>query len=469
MIEILTAINTILSEHAGGFIALLALIVSIIALRPNRKTNPYLDMLETRTDWAKAITRLSADDHKTYTNRMTRLSDWADGFYGQRLFGWHSFMRCLTLALLYPFFTALVGSAIYGYTTVGGLPISETYVPLLLRLFRLIAFSVAILCLYSVIKNQVRISTQLYRFLTPQRSRFNAGFGFYAKAGRVLVRIAPSLAVASAAAAAIGVAVTSAGTPIGPFFTIGVITFAASGAGPGAIPLTTVVTIFAMAMTNVASYQGSMFMLFNALLPLINALADFVSVGFTRLFIRKIASGTQTAKQILFELACDLFIALACLAGLLFALTFALDQWQALSPNTLPFDWRAYRTQVLNNEAGAWVFIATMLASTLIPTLVHVSLGAYALARHKSHHSSDALTRWERLENMVSLHTPYAGIKPEIRKTQIVPLMKSLKRAQGMGLLGASISLIVLLAGILALIYGGINWLYPDLSVFPTP
>jgi hypothetical protein len=187
------------------------------------------------------------------------------------------------------------------------------------------------------------------------------------------------------------------------------------------------------------------------------------------LFLRNIARAHQKPIVIIAELILDLLFALLCLAALLMSLTVALDLWADLSPSTLPFDWRAYRDQVLAGDAGAWVFIAMMLASTLLPTFIHWTTGIYALLRHRSHHSRTALVQWELLNGMVPKDTVFQDIKPEIQDTQVVPLMRSLKHAQRMGLIGAFLSVGVLVIVTLLGIEAMINLRYPDLSVFPTP
>ncbi|MEM5475141.1 hypothetical protein [Pacificibacter sp. AS14] len=467
----------------GVVIALLGLFVAVYALRPSRKTDPYIDMLETRTDWAKAIGRLKADDHKTYSDRLTRLNTWADGFYGKRLFGWQSFMPCLSLAMIYPIIAALIGWAIGGNPSVGGLTLSEANTPLVQRWTSLTCITASFSVLYLVFKNIDKILDRVTELFALWRNGLDARRGFFAKAARVLLRQAPALigafaatgafafAFAFAFSGAFALALTFPVVVAFVFFTFAVtrvIFRAVTRVIIGAVALTLAVT---GALVVVVAYFNQDFTLlfFYGLLPLFNAGADVISVGATRLFIRKIGSGTQKPLIIILELLIDLTIALLCLFALLMSLTYALDLWANLSPSTLPFDWRAYRDQVLDGDAGAWVFIAMMLASTLLPTFIHWAMGIYALLRHNSHHARAALERWELLNRMVPKDTVFQDIKPEIQDTQVVPLMRSLKHAQRMGLIGAFLSVGVLIIVTLLGIEAMINWRYPDLSVFPTP
>lgn len=71
----------------------------------------------------------------------------------------------------------------------------------------------------------------------------------------------------------------------------------------------------------------STFLLFLLLLPLLNAIADFLSVAATRHFLRRIAARKIGVWGVLAGLALDILIAVLCLTLLLVLMTQTLDLW----------------------------------------------------------------------------------------------------------------------------------------------
>ena len=126
------------------------------------------------------------------------------------------------------------------------------------------------------------------------------------------------------------------------------------------------------------------------LLPVTNAVADFLSVAATRRFLGAVRKKRPGFAMILVLLGCDLLAGGACLGLLLYLLSAALDAWAALSPATLPIDWRAYWDTAMTDP---WQGMALWLMAftTLLPTLVHVVMGTAAMLSHRSRLNARAL------------------------------------------------------------------------------
>ncbi|MEM9350270.1 MAG: hypothetical protein AAGA47_08415 [Pseudomonadota bacterium] len=87
----------------------------------------------------------------------------------------------------------------------------------------------------------------------------------------------------------------------------------------------------------------------------------------------------------------DLFLAAACLTALLAVTIAVLEAWAFLAPRTLVFSWSDYWAGILADPTtGTALYL--MVATTLIPTLVHVVAGLGAVLTQ----SSRLLTRQAR-------------------------------------------------------------------------
>ena len=125
-------------------------------------------------------------------------------------------------------------------------------------------------------------------------------------------------------------------------------------------------------------------LLFLVLLPMLNAVADYVSVAATRHFLHRIAARRIGTGGVMIGLALDIVIATGCLAGLLWLIPQTLDLWAQLSPLPLQFDWRLYRDTICGGDWQQGTMLWLMLATTLAPTALHLTAGAGAVAAHSA-------------------------------------------------------------------------------------
>ena len=126
------------------------------------------------------------------------------------------------------------------------------------------------------------------------------------------------------------------------------------------------------------------------LLPLANALADWISLAITRALLADMALRRPGAWGLAAHLFIDLIAGAVCLALLLAGLVGVLDLWATIHPASLPFDWRAYW---LAARADPWQGLALwlMVFTTMVPTLVHAAYSLTLWQAQKSEHTRAAV------------------------------------------------------------------------------
>jgi hypothetical protein len=164
-----------------------------------------------------------------------------------------------------------------------------------------------------------------------------------------------------------------------------------------------VVRVFAVAGAGVVAVAfaetelSTIWFLFFALLPILNALADWISVAATRWFLAEITEQEKMPDPplILWDLFLDFLVAAMSLLGLIASIIVALELWDLLFPETLLFDWRAY-WGAFRADWTQGTALYLMCLTTLIPTILHLIAGIGAFFSHKSrlmHRIADDLDR----------------------------------------------------------------------------
>lgn len=128
------------------------------------------------------------------------------------------------------------------------------------------------------------------------------------------------------------------------------------------------------------SYSSIFFFIFFIILPFINSIFDYISMYFSRNFAYKILK-TQKKWKIFADLLIDTAIAIVLLyllAICLFYILYYFNYFISDEKFKIPIEY--YKITLMNNPFNKDVlWITFMLASTLIPTAVHLSLAAYSL------------------------------------------------------------------------------------------
>jgi hypothetical protein len=146
----------------------------------------------------------------------------------------------------------------------------------------------------------------------------------------------------------------------------------------------------ALAGSNNVPEVAALLLLLFVFLPILNALADWVSLAITRSFLRGHGRGSRPALALIWvRAAADLALALVCLGALLTAIVHGLELWGRISPATLPFTAATYMAEVRADPTrGTALYL--MVATTLLPTFVHLLWGLGAALSHRGHILSDA-------------------------------------------------------------------------------
>lgn len=371
---------------------------------------------------------------RAYQTRLNRLLSFTDAQFGG-VFSPKSFFRCLTLAYLYPIVSALLTWTVTGTGTLGGVEISTASdLTSIGRVLRLVALFILWGMAFYIVENANRFSIWTKEKFTPISVWLDPWDGFLAKASRGSVEFFAFMTAVALAGALAGISIVAAS-----FTSIPASAFAITAAF--VIPGTFGANLaFAFTSTSVAVFavvfEESSILFFFILLPLTNAVADFLSLSVTRLFLKKIAQEKGAGTRWFWEILIDIVVAVCCLFGLVIGICALLDLWPTLLPDrfALPFDWRLYRAEVLDNWQHG-VMLYTMAATTLVPTLIHVTLGAWAIALHRPKMAA------ELIEKMRGLEARGIASWDKVRQAdEITPLKSRLHKAYFGGITGAALA-----------------------------
>lgn len=124
------------------------------------------------------------------------------------------------------------------------------------------------------------------------------------------------------------------------------------------------------------STEADSIILFLGFLPLLNALFDFLSIGLTRLYLRRGLAGWGPWHVATFAFV-DLLMALVTMVGLVVAIIGVLHLANTVAAQPL-IDLGATLRDIHAHPGEYWWLYLTLF-STLLPTLVHLVLGIAAL------------------------------------------------------------------------------------------
>lgn len=206
---------------------------------------------------------------------------------------------------------------------------------------------------------------------------------------------AAALAVALASAAAAAVALAMAAAVAGAAAAAGAVRRDRAWAGYAGLVLGLGLLLTAAAALAPADAPGRPLLLFLGVLPLVNAVFDFVSFGVTRALVRTGLNRPEWA----FPLgALDLVFATLVFLGLGCTLIAIVHGLNAIAPAPL-YDLGALFAD-LGDEARRWdhLWLWLMVFSTFLPTFLHYALSTWAIAAHVPLLSRPLLDRLDRVE-----------------------------------------------------------------------
>lgn len=145
---------------------------------------------------------------------------------------------------------------------------------------------------------------------------------------------------------------------------------------------------------NFLNSANTSILIFLLLIPLLNAILDFISLTLSRYFSRKILN--ENLFLILFHLILDFLFAVISLILLLVALYYSIELFNAMIGKELQIPIYSMLDSTLKNPfslENAW--ITFMLLSTLIPTLLHILLALISILLYVTRTTDWFITRIE--------------------------------------------------------------------------
>lgn len=390
------------ANEYSGLISLVALIVVPIGAFfswhvARHGTYSARERLESRADWPQLIVEFNSPAIDRYFNAVARVLAFAERVYGKKSISWQAFNRCLSFAFLYPIIAAFLAWVLFDVRNAGGLEIATDEVPAWRRTAAFALMVAGSGAAWWIFANAYQFSTWFVDRVWSLTEASPARPSFFAKAGRAglevgafagAVAFAAAVAFAGAFAGAFAVAFAFAGAVAfaGAFSFAGVFAgaFAFAGAVGGAVGVAVAVAVTAVEI-DLDIFGAVVFFYF--LLPFCNASADMASLAITRGFLSRYFGDGMTSKRpgttaILVQFVLDLCLAVICLILLLAGMVGLLELWSWLHPVSTPLDWDAYWKDAGNdwrNGTALWLMVAT----TLVPTFVHLVAGVGAILTHR--------------------------------------------------------------------------------------
>ncbi|MBU2982207.1 hypothetical protein KO498_10350 [Lentibacter algarum] len=352
----------------------------------------FKEQLDSPTSWPSLAKRYSGSGWSGYNRAIEHLLAATSRIYGDKPLGKKAYSRSLQIAFIYPPLCLLIGWVVFGVGSIGGLEILPVANPetgeawlwhdRTWRALTLVALMVFMFFSYEFAE---LLASWIEAKLTKPREALANRAGFLPKAARMALASLPTLAflaayfaafagafagaVAAAFAGAVAVAVTFTFAFAGAF--AGAVAFAVAAAFAGAVAVAVAVGAAFAGEAN----EASIYLLFFAILPLLNSFADFLSLAATRSFLGDIQRHEHALLRILLDVLLDIIIAALCLVFLLGSTWAALTAWEAIAPSTLAFDYRAYVQALLKGDYRQASLLIMLVSTTLLPTVIHILTG----------------------------------------------------------------------------------------------
>lgn len=359
----------------GSITALLILLTTILLWLLPFPPSPLADQLGHTASRLDLRSRLGRDaPFARYLVATRRFSAWLQTWFGPRWSG-QAFERCVAIAFVFPVALFLVASVLFGYKN-GRISFGEV----LLFLFGVAMVSVITGSLF-------RLG---YWFARRMWHRIGGDSELAELIARILLgafAVVFAFAIAFAVASSLAGELSDAGTVI--FAIIGgfafalafAIAFAFAGVWAFAIALV-LVTIVALTMAKEFAF---FLLLFFVILPILNAMMDWVSWAITRFhlwFIERASPSFTGGLIVAVFLTAEVITSVLFVAMLAVLLPIGLELADLLLSvfGRDSFDWRAAATQAMRSPWDEGLFVTGMLLTPLVPTIATFTIGLAALA-----------------------------------------------------------------------------------------
>ncbi len=359
----------------GTIAALLILLANIILWLLPFPSAPIAEQLASAPNRADLRARLGgAPVYMRLTIAIRRLGDWLHKWFGSRWSG-QAFERCVAIAFVFPVALFLVANILTGYKS-GQITIGEV----LLFLFGVITVSVAVTALFRL---GYWFASRLWRSIGGDNELAEIIARVLLGAFAVVFAFAIAFAVASSLAGNVSDVGTVVFAILGGFaFAIAfAIAYAFAGVWVFVIALG-LVTLIALTMAKDFAF---FLLLFFVLLPVINALMDWISWAVTRYNISIIENAPAGALGLVFVagiLIADIAAAMLFVVLLAALLPIGLELVDTLLSvfGRESFDWRAAAAQAARSPWDEGLFVTGMLLTPLVPTLAALTIALASLA-----------------------------------------------------------------------------------------
>lgn len=138
--------------------------------------------------------------------------------------------------------------------------------------------------------------------------------------------------------------------------------------------------VFAFTTAGIDIIAALTIVVFYLVLPIVNALTDYCSWGFTRFLLAKVDHSEESMlgfARVLAAVLADLVFAVLCLLGLAAVAAFTLEAFNLVVAyfGWPEFDWRSQISLARAYPFTLGLFVTGMLLTTLLPTIIHLTLG----------------------------------------------------------------------------------------------
>ena len=303
---------------------------------------------------------------------MSRYDDWVQRWFGRRWSG-QAFERCVAIAFVFPVALFLVASVLAGYNA-GEIQLGE----ILLFIFGAVMVSLATGWLFRLIYWFLR---RMWSSIGGDNELADIVTRIVLGAFAVVFAFAISFAVASSVAGEVSDVGTVLFAIMGGFaFALAfAIAFAFAGVWAFLVALI-LVTIIALTMAKDFAF---FLLLFFVILPVLNALIDWVSWAVTRFHIMVIGTMPHSIRGYgltILVLMADIVAALSLVVILAAILPIGLELADILLSvfGRDSFHWRSAAAQAVSTPWGEGLFVTGMLLTPIVPTvaLLTISIGS---------------------------------------------------------------------------------------------
>jgi hypothetical protein len=381
------AANEFIAWEGWDFVGALTSILTFVAALASSYKKDIHDQLKISKDRARIKAELEGQSSafQRYKGGLGAFGRQAEAWFGPP-WGWRAFDRSLQIAFIYPIALLLLAWLMGMPGTIGSYELLPNQTGG--RRFLTVIFMIVFVLGYFlfIINNFPQlfanwVTDRLFgdaasepRIVAWLRTRVFFVAYWLTVAVAVAVSVAVSVAGAVAGAGDVAVAVVVVIAVVVAVASAFVVVVAGSVGGAAAVAGAAAIAVAGAGPT------GLTLVVFLIVLPFANAALDMVSWGVTRSLLAKIDHGTDGVIGVVLVIAAvllDIAAAIACLVGLVALTAMVLEAanllfaWRGMAQ----FDWKSQIDLARSDPVGQGILVTGMLATTLVPTVIHLTLG----------------------------------------------------------------------------------------------